>query len=512
MPDDEYGLNGNTYFDRTGDTRRKRKKNPYENPLGLSDETPGMIRDTEETLRQSQETDNGIGEAAKRIARPVPVVKIPDPVILPQPQTEIPPEQTHTDRQNRSGNTFGYGTKSVDTNLTEGEKREKSYEDSLKIEGGNEGYTLPPIQPSTKNAESYPGEKEKLAEHSANEGFTIGNKSSAQEEYERRVEETATFLERFFKGNETEQRFANGLPAPGEEHKSILGMYMGAKSKSDNAMQGDWAQSVRDRDKSAFGQGLRDMYHSGMAGAYELGNESATTLDLLEDAGKINNALFLPAPYSLFENQFNGRNYVRDLTGYSGFKLKKYFREKAKGHLESRSQDNQNASLDNPGYLSVKGAGEFLRELPHTLAGNALAARVKGGTAALIIGGVEGGMAAYTKRIDTEMDRLMAKPEEDMLGNPDYVRIRQAVADPEEARYIMAKEYARQGVLGDIFKGALKGMLGTGISGMTRNGTEGLILRTIQDVVGGKTSDIFVDSTVDYFKNSGNNVKNKKND
>lgn len=26
MPDDEYGLNGNTYFDRTGDTRRKRKK------------------------------------------------------------------------------------------------------------------------------------------------------------------------------------------------------------------------------------------------------------------------------------------------------------------------------------------------------------------------------------------------------------------------------------------------------------------------------------------------------
>ena len=110
------------------------------------------------------------------------------------------------------------------------------------------------------------------------------------------------------------------------------------------------------------------------------------------------------------------------------------------------------------------------------------------------------------------MDRLMAKPEEDMLGNPDYVRIRQAVADPEEARYIMAKEYARQGVLGDIFKGALKGMLGTGISGMTRNGTEGLILRTIQDVVGGKTSDIFVDSTVDYFKNSGNNVKNREND
>lgn len=151
-----------------------------------------------------------------------------------------------------------------------------------------------------------------------------------------------------------------------------------------------------------------------------------------------------------------------------------------------------------------------MRELPHALAGAGLAARVKGGTAALIISGVEGGMAAYTKRIDTEMDRLMAKPEPEMLDNPDYVRIRKEVADPEEARYIMAKEYARQGVLGDIFKGALKGMLGTGISNVTRNGTEGLILRTIQDVFGGRMADTIVDGTVDYFKNKDNNVKNKE--
>ena len=362
-----------------------------------------------------------------------------------------------------------------------------------------------PVQPSTGNSESYPGEKEKLVERGVNEGFTIGHKSRTDEESERRIEETAAFLERFFKGNEKEQRFANGLSAPGEEQKSILGMYMGAKRESDNAMQGDWAQSIKDRDKSAFGQGLRDMYHSGMAGGYELGNEAATTLDLLEDARKINNALFLPAPYSLFENQFNGRNYVRDLTGYSGFKLKKYFRDKVKGHLESRSQDNENASLDNPGYLSVKGAGAFLNELPHTLAGAAVASRVKGGTAALVISGVEGGMAAYTKRVDSEMDRLSAKPEGVMLLDPDYVRIKKEVRDPEEARYIMAKEYARQGVLGDIFKGALKGMLGTAITGMTRNGTEGLILKTIQDVLSGMGADSGIDEFSDFINGRNQN-------
>ena len=115
MPDEEYGRNENTFSDGTGNGRRKRKKDPYQNPLGLSGETPGIIRDTEETLHQSRETDNAIGEAARQTNKPVPAVKIPDPVIPPRPQTEIPPEQTHTDGQNRSGNTFGYGTKSVDT-------------------------------------------------------------------------------------------------------------------------------------------------------------------------------------------------------------------------------------------------------------------------------------------------------------------------------------------------------------------------------------------------------------
>lgn len=39
-------------------------------------------------------------------------------------------------------------------------------------------------------------------------------------------------------------------------------------------------------------------------------------------------------------------------------------------------------------------------------------------------------------------------------------------------------------------------------------GLKGLILRTIQDVVGGNLSDNLIDGTVDYFKNKGNNIKN----
>ena len=511
MASNEYRWDEGMFNDGSGDGRKKRKKDPYENPLGLSGEPPGILRDNEDTLRESQERDNAIGEAARQLDKPAPAVNLPDvPDIKPPLRSIIDPIQTDTDSQNRSGSRFKYGTKAYDTRPTEEAKREKNVEDSLKIDGGNEGYTLPPIKPSTGSGESYPGEKEKLQEHSANEGFTIPNKSRADEESGRWLEETTAFIERFMKGNEKEQRFANGLPAPGENHRSILGMYVDSRNRSDNAAQGDWAQSIKDRNKAEFSQEWKDIYHSGMAGGYELGNEAATTLDLLEDTNKINRFMFIPAPYSLFENQFNGRNYIRDLGGYSGYKLKKYFREKAKGHLDLRSQDNDNASLDNPGYLSIKGAGEFMRELPHTLAGNALAARVRGGTAALIISGVEGGMAACTKRIDTEMDRLMAKPEPEMLDNPDYVRIRKEVADPEEARYIMAKEYARQGVLGDIFKGALKGMLGTGISNVTRNGTEGLILRTIQDVVSGIPSDTGVDEFSDFINGRNKNNKESK--
>lgn len=51
MAKNEFNWGEGLFYDGTGDGKRKRKKDPYENPLGLSGKTPGMIRDTEETLR-----------------------------------------------------------------------------------------------------------------------------------------------------------------------------------------------------------------------------------------------------------------------------------------------------------------------------------------------------------------------------------------------------------------------------------------------------------------------------
>ena len=366
MANNEFNWGEGLFYDGTGDGKRKRKKDPYENPLGLSSETPGMIRDTEETLRQSKETDNAIGETARLASKPLPSVKIPDPVIPPEPQTEIPPAQTDTAPQKNSVNLFGYGTKSRDTRPTEGEKRDKNYEDSLKIDGGNEGYTMPPIKPSTGNVESYPGEREKLQEHNANEGFTIGNKSRTDEESERRIEETAAFLERFFKGNEKEQRYANGLPAPGEEHKSILVMYTDAKSKSDNAMQGDWGKTVKNLNGSSFGQGVMDVYHGGARGMYELGNEGLTIL------GEMNKPKpFVPFPYPTTPYALLDRlqqNFPEDKkldSRYELYKMKKNLRAGAEEHRQAQSSDYKAAGWSrHQGYLGVWGLGEFARDMP----------------------------------------------------------------------------------------------------------------------------------------------------
>ena len=490
MAHNEFNLGEGLFYDGTGDIKRKRKKNPYENPLGLSDETPGMIRDTEDITRQSKETDNAIGEAAKRIARPVPVVKIPDPVILPQPQTEIPPEQTHTDRQNRSGNTFGYGTKSVDIRPTEGEKREKSYEDSLKIDGGNEGYTLPPIQPSTKNAESYPGEKEKLAEHSANEGFTIGNKSSAQEEYERRVEETTAFLERFFKGNEKEERFANGLPAPGEEHKSMLGMYMGAKSKSDNAMQGDWGKTVRNLNGSSFGQGVMDVYHGGARGMYELGNEGLTILGEMNKPEPFVLFPYPTTPYALLDRL--QQNFPEDKkldSRYELYKMKKNLRAGAEEHRQAQSDDYKDAGWTaNQGYLGVKGAGEFARDLPAILmAGNILRSAGKGWTA--LYSAIEGGVGELTEHYDKEVDKYMKMPQQEMARYPEYVQAKREGKSEEQARFRAADPRAKRGALISLFTGVIKGMMKHGVNHLTGSGTDGILTRFVQDFLGGRGVD-----------------------
>ena len=498
MANNEFNWGEGLFYDGTGDGKRKRKKDPYENPLGLSGETPGMIRDTEETLRQSRETDSAIGEEAKRIARPVPVVNIPDPVIPPEPQTEIPPAQTDTVPQNRSVNTFGYGTKSVDTRPTEGEEKEKNYEDSLKIDGGNEGYTLPPIQPSTKNAESYPGEKEKLQEHTANEGFTIGKKSRTDEESERRIEETAAFLERFFKGNEKEQRFANGLPAPGEEHKSILGMYTDTKSKSDNAMQGDWSKTVKNLNGSSFGQGVMDTYHSAAAGGYDVVNGIARGIQMVEPFAK-KHYQYPWKSNPRYTDPETKIEYEFDPMEYGLYRFRQQFRDESKKHEDARSEDFDQASVTNPGYLGVKVAGKGAQDIM-ALLGTAWILKFLG--AAGIVGEVAlGALNGKGKRYDEHMDEVMKKSEEDMWKNGAYREMRKAGRTDHQARFSIGTKHARMESDAAALFGAIKAVLAAGAGKLVRDGTEGPVTRGFQDTFLQEGSDSGVDAVIDFFKN-----------
>ena len=500
MANNEFNWGKNMFYDGTGDGRRKRKKDPYENPLGLSSETPGMIRDTEETLRQSRETDNAIGEEAKRIARPVPVVKTPDPVIPPEPQTEIPPAQTDTVPQNRSVNTFGYGTKSVDTRPTEGEEKKKNYEDSLKIDGGNEGYTLPPIQPSTKNAESYPGEKEKLQEHTANEGFTIGKKSRTDEESERRIEETAAFLERFFKGNEKEQRFANGLPAPGEEHKSILGMYTDTKSKSDNAMQGDWSKTVKNLNGSSFGQGVMDTYHSAAAGGYDVVNGIARGIQMVEPFAK-KHYQYPWKSNPRYTDPETKIEYEFDPMEYGLYRFRQQFRDESKKHEDARSEDFDQASLTNPGYLGVKVAGKGAQDIM-ALLGTAWVLKFLG--AAGTVGEVAlGALNGKGKRYDEHMDDVMKKSEEDMWKNGAYREMRKAGRTDHQARFSIGTKHARMESDAAAIFGAIQAVLTAGITKATRDGSEGRGTRMLQDMS--------LDKLIDYGTNQFENFSKDKN-
>ena len=492
MANNEYNWGEGMFYDGTGDGKRKRKKELDNNPLGLSGETSGIIRDTQETIRQSQETDNAIGEAARQASKPLPPANIPDvPDIQPRLRAEIPSVQIDPDRQNRSGNLFGYGTKTVDTRPADGEKKERNYGDSLKIDGANEGYTLPPVQPSTGNIESYPGEKEKLAEHSANEGFTIREDTSAvAADSKKRIEENAAFLERLWKGNEKEQRFANGLPAPGEEQQSILGMYMDAKNKSDNAMQGDFAQSVKDRDKAEFSQELRDMYHSGMAGGYDVGNGIVRGIQMVEPFAK-KHYQYPWKSNPRYTDPETKIEYEFDPMEYGLYRFRQQFRDESKNHENARSKDFDQASLSNPGYLGVKAAGKGAQDIL-ALLGTAWVIKNLG--PAGIVGELAlGGLNGKGKQYDDHMDESMKKSEEDMWKNGAYREMREAGRTDHEARFAIGSRHARMDSDAGALFGAFKAMLVAGAGRMVRDGSEGTATKLIQDYSAGKVIDELLD-------------------
>ena len=479
MANNEYRWDEGMFNDGTGDGRKKRKKDPYENPLGLSGEPPGILRDTEDTLRESQGRDNAIRRAATQADKPAPAVNLPDvPDIKPPLRSPIDPIQTDTDSQNRSGSRFKYGTKTYDTRPTEEAKREKNYEDSLKIDGGNEGYTLPPISPSTGSRESYPGEKEKLQEHSANEGFTIPNKSRADEESGRWLEETTAFLERFMSGNEKEQRFANGLPAPGEDHRSILGMYVDSKSRSDNAAQEDWGKTVGDLNKSSFGQGVMDVYHSGMAGGYDVGNGLVRGAQMVEP--------FVKKHYQ-YPWKSNPRytdpetkiEYEFDPMEYGLYHFRQYFRDESKNHENARSQDFNEAGLTKPDYLGVKAAGKGAQDILALLGTGWV---IKNLGPAGIMGELTlGALNGKGKKYDEHMDEIMKKSEDDMWKNGAYREMRKAGRTDHQARFAIGNKHARMESDAAALFGAFKALLVAGMGRMVRDGSEGPVTKMLQD-------------------------------
>ena len=442
MASNEYRWDEGMFNDSTGDGRKKRKKDPYENPLGLSGEPPGILRDTEDTLRESQERENAIGRAATQAGKPAPVVNLPDvPDIKPPLRSPIDSVTGDTNKPDPSGSLFKYGTKAYDTRPTEEAKREKNDEDSLKIDGGNEGYTLPPISPSTGSRESYPGEKEKLQEHSANEGYTIREDTSAlAAESKRRIEENAAFIERFMKGNEKEQRFANGLPAPGENHRSILGMYMDSRNRSDNAAQGDWAQSIKDRNKAEFSQEWKDIYHSGMAGGYDIGNGLVRGAQMVEP--------FVKKHYQ-YPWKSNPRytdpetkiEYEFDPMEYGLYHFRQYFRDESKNHENARSQDFNEAGLTKPDYLGVKAAGKGAQDILALLGTGWV---IKNLGPAGIMGELTlGALNGKGKKYDEHMDEIMKKSEDDMWKNGAYREMRKAGRTDHQARFAIGNKHAR---------------------------------------------------------------------
>ena len=155
MANNDFSAWGDSIFnDPSDNSKKKPKKDPYANPLGMTETPSGITGETEDILRQSRETDRAIGEAAGHLKTPEPIVKIPEAsVIKPTPLPE-PDIQSHTGKpdNNTSRTRFQYGTKIYDVTPSEPDKKTRDYENSLRLDSANEAYVIPPIPPSTGNS------------------------------------------------------------------------------------------------------------------------------------------------------------------------------------------------------------------------------------------------------------------------------------------------------------------------------------------------------------------------
>ena len=186
---------------------------------------------------------------------------------------------------------------------------------------------------------------------------------------------------------------------------------------------------------------------------------------------------------------------------YGLYRFRQQFRDESKKHEDARSEDFDQASVTNPGYLGVKVAGKGAQDIM-ALLGTAWILKFLG--AAGIVGEVAlGALNGKGKRYDEHMDDVMKKSEEDMWKNGAYREMRKAGRTDHQARFSIGTKHARMESDAAAIFGAIQAVLTAGITKATRDGSEGRGTRMLQDMS--------LDKLIDYGTNQFENFSKDKN-
>ena len=155
---------------------------------------------------------------------------------------------------------------------------------------------------------------------------------------------------------------------------------------------------------------------------------------------------------------------------YGLYRFRQQFRDESKKHEDARSEDFDQASVTNPGYLGVKVAGKGAQDIM-ALLGTAWILKFLG--AAGIVGEVAlGALNGKGKRYDEHMDEVMKKSEEDMWKNGAYREMRKAGRTDHQARFSPGTKHARMESDAAAIFGAIKAMLTAGVGRLAKNVVE----------------------------------------
>jgi hypothetical protein len=155
---------------------------------------------------------------------------------------------------------------------------------------------------------------------------------------------------------------------------------------------------------------------------------------------------------------------------YGLYRFRQQFRDESKKHEDARSEDFDQASVTNPGYLGVKVAGKGAQDIM-ALLGTAWIIKNMGPLG--IVGELTlGALNGKGKRYDEHMDEVMKKSEEDMWKNGAYREMRKAGRTDHQARFSPGTKHARMESDAAAIFGAIKAMLTAGVGRLAKNVVE----------------------------------------